>query len=180
MIMMMNRHVFSTALVTGAAASLFSARGVAANSTPAKASTRRHTFRMMVGALSVSCIRRGKVTRIRRYLGLGAAVLVASMSASYAGPCLDEIGTMEIRIDAKLKAIAAAGPPATAEAMEGPHSPQPTPRSIAGVLERMGRIRHETVQAIQQGLAQARAADTNGDKAACEQALAEVQRNLGQ
>ena len=42
--MMMNRHVFSTALVTGAAASLISARGVAANSTPAKASTRRHTF----------------------------------------------------------------------------------------------------------------------------------------
>ena len=54
--MMMNRHVFSTALVTGAAASLISARGVAANSTPAKASIRRHTFCMMVGALSVSCI----------------------------------------------------------------------------------------------------------------------------
>ena len=178
--MMMNRHVFSTALVTGAAASLISARGVAANSTPAKASTRRHTFCMMVGALSVSCIRGGRVMRIRRYLGLCAAVLVASMSASYAGPCLDEIGTMEARIDARLKAIAAAGPPATAEAMEGPNSPQPTPRSIAGVLERMGEIRPETVQAIQQGMARARAADTNSDKAACEQALAEVQRNLGQ
>ena len=36
--MMMNRRVFSTALVTGAAASLISARGLAANSTPAKAS----------------------------------------------------------------------------------------------------------------------------------------------
>jgi hypothetical protein len=32
--MMKNRRVFSTALVTGAAASLISARGVAANSTP--------------------------------------------------------------------------------------------------------------------------------------------------
>jgi hypothetical protein len=177
---MMNRGVFSTALVTGAAASLISARGVAANSAPAKASTRRHTFCMMVSALSVSCIRGGRVIRTRRYLGLCAAALVASMSATHAGPCLDEIGTMEARIDARLKAIAAAGPPATAEAMEGPHSPQPTPRSIAGVLERMGRIRHETVQAIQQGLARARAADTNGDKAACEQALAEVQRNLAQ
>jgi pimeloyl-ACP methyl ester carboxylesterase len=37
-IMMMNRRVFSTALVTGAAASLISAPGMAANSTPAKAS----------------------------------------------------------------------------------------------------------------------------------------------
>ena len=117
--------------------------------------------------------------RIRRYIGLCAAVLAASMSASYAGPCLDEIGAMQAKIDAKLEAIAAAGPPATASAMEGPNSPQPTPRSIAGVEERMGEIRPETVQAIQQGMARARAADTNGDKAACEQALAEVQRTLG-
>src|ERR1700757_928694 len=36
--MMMNRRVFSTALMTGAAASLISARGMAANSTRAKAS----------------------------------------------------------------------------------------------------------------------------------------------
>ena len=43
----------------------------------------------------------------------------------------------------------------------------------------MGEIRPETVQAIQQGMAQARAADNSGDKAACEQALAEVQRSLG-
>ena len=117
--------------------------------------------------------------RIRRYIGLCVAVLAASMSASYAGPCLDEIGAMQAKIDAKLEAIAAAGPPATADAMEGPNSPQPTPRSIAGVEERMGEIRPETVQAIQQGMTRARAADTNSDKAACEQALAEVQRTLG-
>jgi hypothetical protein len=42
----------------------------------------------------------------------------------------------------------------------------------------MGEIRPEAVQAIQL-MARARAADNNGDKAACEQALAEVQRNLG-
>src|SRR5271155_664828 len=36
--MMMNRRAFSTAVVAGAAASLISTRGVAANSTPAKAS----------------------------------------------------------------------------------------------------------------------------------------------
>src|SRR3979490_1842600 len=37
-IMMMNRRAFSTALVTGAASSLISTRGTAANSTPARAS----------------------------------------------------------------------------------------------------------------------------------------------
>src|SRR5271168_2248510 len=36
--MTMNRRIFSTALVTGAGASLISARGMAASSTPAKAS----------------------------------------------------------------------------------------------------------------------------------------------
>ena len=118
--------------------------------------------------------------RIRLYPGPCAAMLAASMSASYAGPCLDEIGAMQAKIDAKLEAIAAAGPLASASAMEGPNSPQPTPRSIAGVEERMGEIRPETVQAIRQGMALARAADTNGNKAACEQALAEVRRTLGE
>jgi hypothetical protein len=117
--------------------------------------------------------------RIRRYPGLCAAVLAASVSASYAGPCLDEIGATQAKIDAELEAIADAGPPATASEMEGPNSPQPTPRSIAGVEERMGKIRPETVEAIEQGMARARAADTSGGKAACDQALAEVQRALG-
>jgi hypothetical protein len=117
---------------------------------------------------------------IHRSLGLCAAVVVASMSASYAGPCLDEIDMMQTKVDAKLEAIAAAGPPATADAMEGLNSAQPTPRSIAGVEERMGEIRPKRVQAIELGMAQARAADNNGDKAACEQALAEVQRSLGE
>ena len=105
--------------------------------------------------------------RIRRYIGLCAVVLAASVSASFAGPCWDEIGAMQAKIDARLEAIAAAGPSATASAMEGMNSPQPTPRAIAGVEERMGEIRPETVQAIQQGMAQARAADNSGDKAAC-------------
>ena len=35
--MMMNRRIFSTALLTGAAASLISTRGMAANATPEKA-----------------------------------------------------------------------------------------------------------------------------------------------
>ena len=35
--MMMNRRTFSTTLLTGAAASLISARGMAANATPEKA-----------------------------------------------------------------------------------------------------------------------------------------------
>jgi hypothetical protein len=86
---------------------------------------------------------------------------------------------MQAKIDAKVEAKAAAGPPAPASAMTG-MSAQPTPRSMATVEERMGEISPQTVNAIRQAMARARAADGNGDKAACEQALAEVRRTLGQ
>jgi hypothetical protein len=39
-----------------------------------------------------------------------AATLAASLSTSYAGPCWDEIGSMQAKIDAKVEAKAAAGP----------------------------------------------------------------------
>ena len=42
----------------------------------------------------------------------GAIAFAAAMSASYAGPCSDEIDNMQARIDAKLEAQAAAGPTA--------------------------------------------------------------------
>ena len=116
--------------------------------------------------------------RVRRSAGVCAAALAASMSASYAGPCSNDIGSMQAKINHKLAAIVAAGPPAPPSAMVG--VAQPTPRSLGAVAERMGEISHETVQAIQQAMARARAADVAGVKAACEQALANVRRTLGQ
>jgi hypothetical protein len=106
-------------------------------------------------------------------------VLTASLSASYAGVCSDEIDALQARIDAKVTATTAAGPPPTAGAVEGPNSVQPPPRSTAGVEERMGELKSEIVQSLRQSVAGARTADANGDKAACEQALAEVRRILG-
>jgi hypothetical protein len=58
-----------------------------------------------------------------------AATLAASISASYGGPCWDDISAVQAKIDAVLERKAADGPPATAEAMAGT-SPQPTPRSL--------------------------------------------------
>src|SRR5262249_15065940 len=107
---------------------------------------------------------------IRLSLPACAASLAASISAVYAGPCWDEIATMQAKINAKLEAKAAAGPPAPASAMVG--VAQPTPRSMATVEERMGEMSPETRQAVEQAMARARAADDTGDKAACEQALA--------
>ena len=107
-----------------------------------------------------------------------AVAFIASISASYAGPCSNDIGRMQGRIDAKLEAKAAAGPYAGESAMAG-MSDQPTPRSMATVEERLGEISPKTVDAVAQAMARARAADAAGDKDACEKALADTQRALG-
>ena len=85
---------------------------------------------------------------------------------------------MQARIDAKLEAKAAAGPTAT-EGLAAGRSDQPTPGSIAAAEERLGEISPQTLEAVRQAMAQARALDSSGDKAGCEQALADVQRAVG-
>jgi hypothetical protein len=106
------------------------------------------------------------------------AAALASVTSVHAGPCTDEIGHLQARIDAKLEATAAAGPPASASAMAG-MSVQPTPRSMAIVEERMGELSPEWVAAVKQGMARAREADGAGGKTACERALGDVQQTLG-
>ena len=120
------------------------------------------------------------MSMIRKYwpglFALFASVMV-SISAS-AGPCSNDIARMQGRINSKLEAKAAAGPVAPAGAFAG-MSDQPTPRSMATVEERLGEISPQTVDAVAQAMARARAADGAGDKNACEQALADAQRALG-
>jgi len=113
-----------------------------------------------------------------RLFAFGAIAIVVSMSASYAGPCSDEIDKMMVRINAKLEAKAAAGPAANERA--GAAMPvQPTPRSIAAAEEKLGELSPQTVDAVRQAMLRARAADSAGDKNACEKALADAQRAMG-
>ena len=45
-----------------------------------------------------------------RLLAFGTLALIVSISASYGGPCTEEISNWQARIDAKAHAMAAAGP----------------------------------------------------------------------
>ena len=112
----------------------------------------------------------------QRLLVFGAIAFAASISASYAGPCSDEISNMQARIDAKVHAMAAAGP--TGRQVGASTHVQPTPRSIGAAEAKLGEVSAETVAAVRQAMLRARAADSAGDKNACEQALAEVQRAI--
>jgi hypothetical protein len=109
----------------------------------------------------------------------GAMSFVLSTSASHAGPCADQIDAMQARIDSALEAKAAAGPTGK-EGVPAGMSVQPTPRSIAAAEEKLGDVSAQTVAVVGEGMARARAADAAGDASACEKALADVQRVVGQ
>jgi hypothetical protein len=116
-----------------------------------------------------------KAMSIHYRLGVLCAALALSIGPAYAGPCLVEIDRMQVRVDALIAATAVAGPSAPQSSAATSHR-QPTPGSIAAAEEKLGEGgRGERALAA---MAQARAADRAGDTAACERALAEVQRAL--
>jgi hypothetical protein len=107
-----------------------------------------------------------------------AALLAASAGVAHAGPCAAQIGEMQARIDAKLASAARNGP-STRESVAATDSRQPTPDSIAAAEAKLGDLSPRTIDAIESGMARARRADADGNKAACEEALAAVSRAIG-
>jgi hypothetical protein len=95
---------------------------------------------------------------------------------AYAGPCSDKIVQMQSRLDAAVEQIAAAG--ATARERTGRTHVQPTPRSIAEAEAKLGEVTAQQMDAVREAIVRARAADSAGDKAACEQALVDAERAL--
>lgn len=87
---------------------------------------------------------------------LSAAALLLPILPSHAGPCASEIDRMQVKLDARIEAIAGAGP-AGKESIAAMLNRQPTPGSIAAAEERLGEGRRmeEAVAA----LARAREAD---------------------
>ena len=104
-------------------------------------------------------------------------MLCVSLPAADAASCSNDIDRMQARIDARVEAIAAAGPfvPASISAGMGV---QPTPFGMATVEERMGEVTHNKVDAVREAMAKARAANVGANQRACEKALAEVRRIL--
>jgi hypothetical protein len=105
---------------------------------------------------------------------LSAGVIAASTIGSQAGPCFAEFYSIETRIDAWLKAKAAAGPIAQ-ESSEALLHHQPTPRLIAVAESRLGTISPQKLDAVRQSMARAHEADSAGDLDACRRALSDVE-----
>ena len=110
---------------------------------------------------------------IQRALAVCVAMIAASVSASFASPCSQDIDRTQAMIDAKLEAQAAAGRPARESTAATMHR-QPTPGSIAAAEAQLGDISSEQLQAVQELMTEAREADRAGNQSACEQALRRV------
>ncbi|MFY9695978.1 MAG: hypothetical protein WA776_17275 [Xanthobacteraceae bacterium] len=110
---------------------------------------------------------------VLRVMIWSAVALCASLPVAHAASCSNDIDRMQARIDARVEAIAAAGPfvPAGVSAGIGV---QPTPFGMATVEERMGEIPRNKIDAIHDAMARARAANSVANYRACEKALAEV------
>jgi hypothetical protein len=78
----------------------------------------------------------------------------------------------------RIAALASRGPSAPESSSALLHR-QPTPGSIAEAEATLGDRSASTAAAANAAIARAREADSRGDKGACDQALAEVQRLIG-
>ena len=107
-----------------------------------------------------------------------AAALILSTLPSYSGSCSQQIEQTQVRIDAKLDSIARAGATAK-QSVAATLSHQPTPRSIAKAEAAIGDISPETQQALAGAMDRAHEADASGDKTACELALGDARRAIG-
>jgi hypothetical protein len=107
---------------------------------------------------------------------VSAAAMVLAILPSRAGPCTSEIDRLQAEVDAKIAAIAAAGPTAP-ESVDATLSHEPTPGSIAETEQKLGEGSGMTDAVA--ALKRAREADNANEKSACDEALADVRSLLG-
>ena len=101
-----------------------------------------------------------------RLMVWSAAALAASISASHAGSCSNDIDRMQARIDARVEAIAAAGPFVRPGIWAG-GSVQPTPLGMATVEEKMGEVPTNRVDAVRRRSRKRSVASAAGRNGTC-------------
>ncbi|HZH50871.1 MAG TPA: hypothetical protein VEZ16_03215 [Microvirga sp.] len=112
-----------------------------------------------------------------RVLVGGALLSALPIQPVLAGPCTQEIDRMQAQVDARIGAVAGAGP-SGAESTAARLHRQPTPGSIVAAEQKLGEGKPE--EAALEALAHARQADAAGDKAGCDAALAVARKAIAQ
>ena len=113
----------------------------------------------------------------RQAAAIAGMVFVLDGAPAHAGPCTERIYQTDLDVAKILNSAAAQGRPATQSTFATMHR-QPTPGSIASAEQEAGDLTSEETQAITEAMDVARHADDEGDRAACEKALSDVDRML--
>jgi hypothetical protein len=113
--------------------------------------------------------------KAQRVCAMSIAGLCLLAIPAEAGPCAKDIDRMDDRVNAWLDKVAAEEP-AKRQSLGAQEHRQPTPRSIA---EAEG-VPSAKIAKARNAMERARQADRAGDKAACENALAEIPPLLGE
>jgi len=119
--------------------------------------------------------RKANQMTVGRLVVIGASAFFLLTLLCRAGPCSDDISRMRADIDAKLNALAAAGP-SEKQGVGAQLHRQPTPHIIAEAQSKTGALQPSTIEKVTDAMDRARKADAAGDKAACESALNDAQK----
>ena len=109
--------------------------------------------------------------------GALALMFVFGVGPSEAGSCARHIYRAQSEFNLRLLTAAAKGKTA-AQSKEATLHHQPTPKSLAHAEEDLGEFSHEKAHDFGEFMKLARAANTAGDRQACEKALADARNAL--
>jgi hypothetical protein len=115
---------------------------------------------------------------VRRLLVISPFALAFLALPCQAGPCSKDIERIQVLVDARLNAIAAAGPAAEQSTAAQLHR-QPTPGSMAEAEQKLGELSPSAIEKVKAAMTRARNADAAGDADGCNRALAEIQSKIG-
>jgi hypothetical protein len=115
---------------------------------------------------------------VRRLLVISPLALSLLTLPCQAGPCSKDIERIQVLIDTKLNAVAAAGP-TTHQSSEAQMHHQPTPRSMAEAESKLGELSPSTIAKVKEAMTRAHKADLADDADGCKRALADVQSQVG-
>ncbi len=114
---------------------------------------------------------------LRQLLLISASAFFILTLPCEAGPCSNDIERMQMDIDARLNALAAAGP-TEKQGIGAQIHRQPTPLSVAEAESEVGSLSPSLIEQVKGAMNRARKADAAGEKSACESALNDVDRMI--
>ena len=115
---------------------------------------------------------------VRQAAAVAGMAFILSAAPAHAGPCTDRIYQTDLDVAKILDSAAAQGAAGSPSRPSPPCIASRLPGRSPAAEQQAGDLTSEEAQAITEAMDEARHADDEGDRAACEKALSDVDRML--